>query len=93
MSARDGSFTFEDVPAGVYLVEVLSTTWHYSAVKVKVDDTTGIVALEYKVSRSFLVTCDYGGGHVQQSELMTDPKTTCQYPLRLHPVCGSGCSC
>ena len=49
MSARDGTFTFEDVPAGVYLVEVLSTTHHYSAVKVKVDDTTGVVALEYKV--------------------------------------------
>lgn len=49
MSARDGSFTFQDVPAGVYLLEVLSTTFHYSAMKIKVDDTTGIVAMEYKV--------------------------------------------
>eukprot|EP00904_Undaria_pinnatifida_P004988 jgi/Undpi1/1619/HiC_scaffold_11.g05009.m1 len=48
MTSRDGSFAFQDVPAGVYLLEVLSTTFHYSAVKIKVDDTTGIIAIEYK---------------------------------------------
>lgn len=49
MTSRDGSFAFQDVPPGVYLLEVLSTTFHYSAVKIKVDDTTGIIAIEYKV--------------------------------------------
>lgn len=49
MSARDGSFTFQDVPAGVYLLEVLSTTFHYSAMKIKIDDANGIIAIEYKV--------------------------------------------
>lgn len=49
LSARDGSFAFRDVPAGVYLLEVLSPRFHYSAMKIKVDDKTGILAIEYKV--------------------------------------------
>lgn len=48
-TARDGSFAFRDVTPGVYLLEVLSTTFHYSSVKLKVDDQTGIIAIEYKV--------------------------------------------
>lgn len=48
LTARDGSFVFRDVTPGVYLLEVLSTTFHYSAMKVKVDDKTGIIAIEYK---------------------------------------------
>lgn len=53
ITARDGSFTFRDVTAGVYLLEVQSTMFHYSAVKIKVDDKTGIIAIEYKASRRF----------------------------------------
>lgn len=49
LTARDGSFAFRDVTAGVYLLEVLSPNFHYSAVKIKVDDKTGIIAIEYKV--------------------------------------------
>lgn len=49
-TARDGSFAFRDVTPGVYLLEVLSTTFHYSSVKLKVDDQTGIIAIEYKVN-------------------------------------------
>lgn len=57
MTSRDGSFAFQDVPAGVYLLEVLSTTFHYSAVKIKVDDTTGIIAIEYKVYNPLAQHC------------------------------------
>lgn len=49
MTARDGSFVFRDITEGVYLLEVLSPTFHYSAMKIKVDDKTGIIAIEYKV--------------------------------------------
>lgn len=49
LTARDGSFAFRDVTPGVYLLEVLSPHFHYSAMKVKVDDKTGIIAIEYKV--------------------------------------------
>lgn len=49
LTARDGSFAFRDVTAGVYLLEVLSPDVHYSSMKVKVDDKTGIIAIEYKV--------------------------------------------
>ncbi|CAM9933022.1 unnamed protein product, partial [Pylaiella littoralis] len=48
LTARDGSFAFRDVTPGVYLLEVLSPHFHYSAMKVKVDDKTGIIAIEYK---------------------------------------------
>lgn len=33
----------------MYLLEVLSPNFHYSAMKIKVDDKTGIIAIEYKV--------------------------------------------
>lgn len=49
MTARDGSFVFRDVTEGVYLLEVLSPLFHYSAMKIKVDDKIGIIAIEYKV--------------------------------------------
>lgn len=52
LTARDGSFTFRGVTAGVYLLEVLSPNFHYSAMKIKVDDKTGIIAIEYKVPKS-----------------------------------------
>ncbi|CBJ29550.1 conserved unknown protein [Ectocarpus siliculosus] len=48
LTARDGSFAFRDVAAGVYLLEVLSPNFHFSAMKIKVDDMTGIIAIEYK---------------------------------------------
>lgn len=54
LTARDGSFAFRDVAAGVYLLEVLSPNFHFSAMKIKVDDMTGIIAIEYKVQRKFL---------------------------------------
>ena len=38
--------------AGVYLLEVLSPNFHYSTMKIKVDDKTGIIAIEYKVHAS-----------------------------------------
>lgn len=49
LTARDGSFAFRDVTPGVYLLEVLSPDFHYSSMKIKVDDTTGIIAIEYRV--------------------------------------------
>eukprot|EP00752_Nemacystus_decipiens_P007639 g6828.t1 len=48
LTARDGSFAFRDVTAGVYLLEVLSPDFHYSAMKIKVDDKAGIIVIEYK---------------------------------------------
>eukprot|EP00903_Cladosiphon_okamuranus_P021046 g19336.t1 len=48
LTARDGSFAFRDVTPGVYLLEVLSPNYHYSAIKIKIDDKTGIIAIEYK---------------------------------------------
>ncbi|CAN0266450.1 unnamed protein product, partial [Scytosiphon promiscuus] len=48
LTARDGSFAFRDVTPGVYLLEVLSPNFHYSSMKIKVDDMTGIIAIEYK---------------------------------------------
>lgn len=54
LTARDGSFAFRDVTPGVYLLEVLSPHFHYSAMKVKVDDKTGIIAIEYKVLHLYL---------------------------------------
>ncbi|CAM9521320.1 unnamed protein product [Phaeothamnion confervicola] len=46
----DGSFTFHDVPPGVYLLEVLSTKQHYSQMKIKVpSEAYGIPSVvEYK---------------------------------------------
>ena len=49
LTAKDGSFVFRDVDPGVYLLEVLSTTFHYSTMKIKLDEKTGIIAIEYKV--------------------------------------------
>ncbi|CAN0406730.1 unnamed protein product [Ascophyllum nodosum] len=48
LTAKDGSFVFRDVDPGVYLLEVLSTTFHYSTMKIKLDEKTGIIAIEYK---------------------------------------------
>lgn len=50
LTAKDGSFAFHDVTPGVYLLEVQSATFHYSAMKIKLDDQTGIIAIEYKAS-------------------------------------------
>lgn len=55
LTARDGSFAFRDVTPGVYLLEVLSPNFHYSAMKVKVDDKTGIIAIEYKVLHVYVL--------------------------------------
>lgn len=52
MTARDGSFTFRHVSPGVYLLEVLSTTHHYSSLKIKLDDQGGLIVVEYKVGET-----------------------------------------
>lgn len=48
LTAKDGTFVFRDVTPGVYLLEVLSTRFHYSTMRVTLDKTD-IIAVEYKV--------------------------------------------
>ncbi|CAN0048667.1 unnamed protein product [Discosporangium mesarthrocarpum] len=49
LSALDGSFLFRGVAPGVYLLEVLSTVYHFSHAKVRVDQGGEVTVLEYKV--------------------------------------------
>mmetsp|Transcript_23855 Transcript_23855/g.34992 ORF Transcript_23855/g.34992 Transcript_23855/m.34992 type:complete len:208 (-) Transcript_23855:90-713(-) len=49
LTRRDGSFTFFNIPEGIYLLDVLSPDQIYSQVKLKVSPESGtVVPVEYK---------------------------------------------